>query len=97
MKVALSFFVGVVFCGLLLVGMQTVMPIRAQTGNLSAASDNLSLSLIDLLPDLEKIYREALITPLQEAKKTIYDDDIAQFYQTLLERSALDTVEDETQ
>jgi len=95
-KVTIGFFLGIVLCVLLLVGMQAVMPIWAQTDNLSSSSDNLGLSLIELLPDFEKIYREALITPLQEARKKIYDDDVARFYQILLEKSDLDMVEDET-
>ncbi len=96
-KIALSFFLGVVFCILLLVGMQAVAPLRASSEDLSSGSDNLSIGLIDLLPDLEKIYREALVTPLLEAKKKIYDEDIAQFYDTLLEKSDLNTVEEKTQ
>ncbi len=96
-KIALSFFLGVVFCILLLVGMKAVAPLRASSEDLSSGSDNLSIGLIDLLPDLEKIYREALVTPLLEAKKKIYDEDIAQFYDTLLEKSDLNTVEEKTQ
>ena len=42
------------------------------------------------MPDIEKIYREALISPLLEAEDTIYDEDIAQYYHGLLERTALD-------
>ena len=94
MKLALSFISGIIVCGLLFFGVQSAIPIRAQTenetDNLSALSTNLSQSLVELLPDIEKIYREAVTTPLQEAEKKIYDEDLAQFYQTLLERSALD-------
>ena len=61
------------------------------------ATDNLSdnLSLVELLPDIEKIYREALTLPYQEAAKHIYDEDIAQFYGLLLQRTGLDTPPDE--
>ena len=94
MKIALSFISGIIVCGLILLGVQSVIPIRAQTDdgsdNLSALSENLSQGLVDLLPDIEKIYQEALTAPLQEAKKKIYDDDVAEFYNLLLERSALD-------
>jgi len=71
--------------GLVLVVLVSALPIRAQTANLS---DN--LSLVDLLPDIEKIYREALVRPHQEAAKHIYDEDIAQFYDLLLHKTGLD-------
>ena len=88
MRMGLSFLSGILVCGLLLFGVQTVLPIRAESGSSNLTSDNISLA--ELLPDIEKIYREALTSPLHEAKKKIYDDDIAEFYQLLLERSALD-------
>ena len=87
----IGFFSGIMVSGLLLLGIQSAMPIRAQTDN---TSDN--LSLVHLLPDIEKIYREALLSPLHEAEKKIYDEDIAQFYRTLLEKTALDYPEDGT-
>ena len=89
MKMIFGFFSGLVISGLLFVGMQTAIPIRAQSETLSAESDNLSQSLVSLLPDIQKIYREALTFPLQEAEKEIYDEDVAQFYHRLLERSGL--------
>ncbi len=63
----------------------SAFPIRAHSANIS---DN--LSLVDLLPDIEKIYREALIRPHQEAAKHIYDEDIAQFYNLLLQKTGMD-------
>lgn len=100
MKVYMSFLCGVLVSGFLLFGVQTVLPIRAQTSggsdDLSSMSENLSQGLTGLLPDIEKIYREALTAPLQEAKKQIYDEDIAEFYNLLLERSSLDSPQYET-
>ena len=94
MKMTLSFISGIIVCGLLFFGVQSALPILAQTepesDNLSALSENLTQSLINLLPDIEKIYRDAITTPIQEAEKKIYDDEIADFYQTLIERSSLD-------
>ena len=94
MKMTLSFISGIIVCGLLFFGVQSALPILAQTDpdsdNLSALSENLTQSLIDFLPDIEKIYRDAITTPLREAEKKIYDDDIADFYQALLEKTALD-------
>jgi len=87
-KLILSFVSGLAVCGLLLFGVQAAIPTLAQTDTDNISSDN--FSLVELLPDIEKIYREALITPLQKAEEKIYDEDIADFYQTLMERSALD-------
>ena len=92
MKFAFSFLAGIIVCSVLLFGIQAVAPLRAQTDNTSS-SDN--LSLVDLLPDIEKIYQEALITPFEEAGKKIYDDDIAQFYQLLLGKVALERAPEE--
>jgi len=81
-KMALSFVSGLVVCGLLLFGVKSALPIRAET-------DNLSQSMVELLPDIEKIYRESLTTPFRKAESKIYDEDIAQFYQELLDNSVL--------
>lgn len=87
MKITIGFFAGIIISGLLLWGVQAALPIRAQTDNSSATSDN--FSLVDLLPDIEMIYREALISPLLEAEAKIYDEDIARFYHDLLEKTVL--------
>ena len=89
MKMAFSFISGLMVCGLLLFGVNTVLPIRAQTDNLSELSENVTQSFINLLPDIEKIYREAPTMPFRQAESKIYDEDIAQFYQELLDRSGL--------
>ena len=94
MKMLLGFFSGVMVCGLILFGMQWAMPTMAQTDDTTSTSDN--LSLVELLPDIEKIYREALLTPLDEAGKGIYDEDVADYYRLLLERSGLDRPDDGT-
>ncbi len=95
MKVTFSFLLGIVFSGLLLFGIQAALPIRAQTENIPGSSDN--FSLVQLLPDIEKIYREALTAPFKQAEAKIYDPDIAQFYHRLLEKSVLSGVEGQTQ
>lgn len=88
MKVAISFIMGVAVTALLLFGARTVIPTRAETDNLSD-SDNLSQSLVDLLPDIEAIYRESLTLPFQKAESKIYDEDIAEFYGELLDNTGL--------
>ena len=70
-----------VLSGLILLFLVTGLPIRA-TGE--------EQSLADLLPNFEKIYREALVRPHQEAAKKIYDEDIAKFYNLLLHKTGLD-------
>ena len=93
-KITFGFFVGIALSMLLLFGIQTALPIRAQTDNFSLTSDN--FSLVHLLPDIEKIYQEALISPLQQAESKIYDEDIAEFYHQLLERSILSDMDSGT-
>ena len=95
MKMLFSFIFGILFCGLLVVGLVVSIPIRAQTDTVESISDN--FSLVDLLPDFEKIYREALLTPLNEVKSKIYDEDIANFYDKLLQNTDLDKPEDGTE
>ncbi|RLC62932.1 MAG: hypothetical protein DRI01_06080 [Chloroflexi bacterium] len=90
MKLIIGFFIGIIAAGALLFGIQSAFPTWAQTDS-TEATDN--FSLVDLLPDIEQIYEEALTLPFNEAKKKIYDEDIAQFYQLLLERTSLDRPE----
>lgn len=73
--------------GLLLLLLITGLPIRATD------SDNTSLT--DLIPDLQKIYREALVTPHQEAAKQIQDPEIARYYNLLLHKVGFDAPLDE--
>jgi hypothetical protein len=77
------------FLGIALLLLVSAVPIEAT----DSPSDN--LSLVELLPDIEEIYRQALTLPYQEAAKQIYDEDIAQFYGLLLQRTGLDSPPDE--
>ena len=79
MKMVLGFFIGVITVTTLLFGVQFFTPIFAQT-------EEETTGLTELVPDIDKIYREALITPLLEAEKTIWDEDIAEYYHLLLQR-----------
>lgn len=73
-----------VVSGLVLLFLVTGLPIRATT-----TSEN-TTSLADLIPNFEKIYREALVRPHQEVAKKIYDEDIARYYNLLLHKTGLD-------
>jgi len=46
--------------------------------------------LVQLLPDIGKIYRAALTTPLQQVEHEIHDKEIAEFYHRLLQKYELD-------
>ena len=90
MKLIFSFIAGIMVCSLFLFGVRTVLPIRAaESDNLSGSSGNLSQSLVDLLPDIEKIYHESLTAPFKKAESKIYDKDIAEFYRDLLDKTVL--------
>jgi len=89
LKMAISFIAGIVVCSLVLFGIRTVAPIFAVTDDLDGQSDNTSQGLVGLLPDIERIYYESLTLPFRKAESKIYDDDIAEFYRELLERTVL--------
>jgi len=91
-KALVGFCAGVIVCGIVLLGLVSAMPIRAQIDSSDNVTDNLSLTY--LLPDIEKIYQEALTSPFYEARKKIYDEDIASYYDQLLERASLNRVEE---
>jgi len=80
MKMVVGFIIGAVTIFLLMIGLQFVVPVRAD----ETAADS-SETILNIM-DIEKINREALVTPLREAEKTITDPDIAKYYHTLLER-----------
>jgi hypothetical protein len=70
-----------------LFGVKTVLPIKAETDG--SISENVSASLVNFLPDIEKIYRDALTSPFIKAESKIYDPDIAEYYHDLVGRSVL--------
>ena len=86
---AISFVAGVMVCGLLLFGLKSILPVRAENDSSSVSSENLTQGFLNLLPDFEKIYREALTLPFQKAESKIYDKDIAEFYRELLDKTGL--------
>ena len=56
----------------------------------SAQAEGEDTTLAGLLPDIEKIYRTALTSPLQEVEKEIEDPEIAEFYHRLIQKYELD-------
>jgi len=86
---AISFICGVVVCCLIIFGVKPVLPTQADTTELTDDSDNLTVGLTNLLPDIEKIYHDALTMPFIKAESKIYDEDIAEFYRELMEKTGL--------
>ena len=83
MKVVLAFVVGVAFAGLVLglVG-----------GAVSRADPDDEQELSELLPDIGHIYRTSLASPFQKVEQEIYDEDIADFYHSLMQDTGLTTI-----
>ena len=84
-----SFVSGVIVCSLIIFGVRTVIPTRADTTGTIDESENTTLSLVNLLPNIEKIYHDALTEPFIKAESKIYDPDIADYYRGLMEKTGL--------
>ncbi len=89
MKMIISFMAGVAFCSLALFTVRMVLPVNAVTDDPEAVSENLSNGLLDLLPDIEMIYQESLTMPFKKAESKIYDEDIAEYYRALMDKTGL--------
>ncbi len=89
LKVAISFVAGVFVCGLVLFGARTVMPAMAGSGDDPVTSENSTIGLVNLLPDFERIYQEALTMPFKKAESKITDPDIAAYYRDLMDATGL--------
>lgn len=89
MKMAISFICGVVICFLILYGVKPVLPAFAEEVPPTDESENVTQSLTGLISDIEKIYRESLTAPFIQAESEIYDEDIADFYRVLMEKTGL--------
>ncbi len=83
MKLVLAFVAGVAFTGLVLglVG-----------GAVFGADSDDEQDLSTLLPDISHIYRTSLASPFQKVEQEIYDEDIADFYRSLMQDTGLTTV-----
>ena len=89
MRLIIPFMAGVLVCGLLILGAKSVLPTRADEDPSANTTENVTQSLVDLIPDIERIYQEALTTPFVQAESKIYDEDIADFYSELMDRTGL--------
>lgn len=89
MKVVISFICGAVVCAMIIIGVRTVLPASADTGDGSAASENNTNFLAKLVPDIGKIYRESLTSPFIRAGANITYPDIAGYYHDLMNKTGL--------
>ena len=87
MKIVISFIAGIVACSLMLIGARSVLPSLADTSG--DTTDNTSNGLVDLLPDIEKIYRESLLLPYEKAESKIYDPEIREYFHDLMNATGL--------
>jgi hypothetical protein len=72
----------------MLIGVRTLLPTQAET-SYDTVTENTTNTFLNMLPDIEKIYRESLLMPFQKAAAKIYDEDIAEYYQQLLDATGL--------
>lgn len=77
-----------VICFMVIYGVKPVLPVFAETNTPVNESENVTPTLTGLLPDIQKIYRESLTMPFIQAESEIYDEDIADFYHNLMEKTA---------
>jgi hypothetical protein len=89
MKMLISFIAGIVVCSLLIFGIRTIIPTQAAADASTDESDNSSSSLVKLIPNFDKIYRESLTMPFIKAESKIYDEDILEFYRELMDKTGL--------
>ena len=86
LKMVIGFFTGIAVCGLFVIWASAIIPTHADTQGIS---DNVTDNFTGLLPDIEGIYRESLNLPFEMAESKIYDEDVAEFYRELMERTGL--------
>jgi ribosome biogenesis GTPase A len=89
MKLAIGFICGAAICFLIMFGIKPILPAYAEEVNPPDDSENVTQTLVGLLPDIEKIYRESLTMPFIQAESEIHDEDIANFYHALMEKTGL--------
>lgn len=83
MKMIIGFVIGVILSAVFL----------GMTGYSQAQSGESELS--DLLPDIGKIYREALYSPFEQVESEIQDEDIYNYYHHLVQNCGLNRPVDE--
>jgi hypothetical protein len=95
MKVALSFICGAVICYLVVIGVKPVLPAMADEAGSTDVSGNNTGLLSNLMPDFDKIYKDALAEPFIKAESKIQDPEIADYYHGLMNKTGLTTAGDQ--
>jgi hypothetical protein len=91
MKMLLGFFVGMTVCLLLMLTMNHNTPVvSADDSNATTSSSSIDVS--GLLPDVDKIYRQALGGPYRQVESEITDPDIARYFRTYMDATGLDKI-----
>ena len=90
MKLVASFFIGMVFCMLLIFGLGCYASAVMAEDDPGSPGD--SLGIAELLPDIGMIFRESLGSPYRQVKSEITDPYIASYYQNLMDRTGLDKI-----
>ena len=85
---------GVLVCGLLILGAKSVLPTHAFDDASDNTTENITQTFLNLLPDIEAIYKESLTQPFIKAESKIYDEDIAEYYADLLDKTGIRPAED---
>jgi hypothetical protein len=91
MKVALSFICGAVICYMVVIGVKPVLPAMADETGSGDVSENNTSFLSELMPDFDKIYKDALAEPFIKAESKIQDPEIADYYHGLMGKTGLTT------
>jgi hypothetical protein len=89
MKMFFSFLAGMAVCSLLLFTMKMIIPVSAATDESGSTSGNNTSVLLRMLPDIERIYHTSLTLPFIKAESKIYDEDIAEYYRALMDKTGL--------
>ncbi len=87
MKLMASFLAGVLVTGVTM-GLMTAPVLRAA----EPETDGSGFDLSNLLPDIGRIYREALTSPFREAEAEIYDEEVAAYYRKLMDNTGLSEI-----
>ncbi len=89
MKMVIGFLIGIIVC-LLLVVLVGRFTSSARADDIAAVQPDDSLA--SLLPDVGKIYREALGGPYRQVGSEITDPEIAQYYRSFMDKTGLDKI-----
>jgi hypothetical protein len=89
MKILISFICGIIISCVAVFCLKPVLPTFAETSDPGAESSGNTQGIVDSISSLDKIYRDALTEPFIKAESKIYDEDIADYYHGLMEKTGL--------